>query len=40
VACHRCGDLPSAATAIEQALRLDPDNAQYRQMHMLIREKM
>ena len=38
--CERCGELESAAAAIEKALQTEPANAQYRQLYLLIREKM
>jgi tetratricopeptide (TPR) repeat protein len=40
VACERAGDVRSAAEAIEQALRLEPGNPQYRQMQQLLRERL
>lgn len=38
-ACHKNGDLPKARAAIQEALKQDPDNAQYKQLQQLLRKK-
>jgi tetratricopeptide (TPR) repeat protein len=36
---ERNGDLPGALAALEQAVKLDPDNLKYQQMYELLKEK-
>jgi len=35
-ACHRSGDAPGARSAIDRAVALDPDNAEYRQAQAVV----
>ena len=39
VACASNGDFAGAASAIEQAMKLDPGNPKYVQMYEMIQEK-
>ena len=38
-ACHKNGDLPKARAAIQEALKQEPDNAQYKQLQQLLHKK-